>query len=427
MTYSAARDGKKGREADASMADLSRPNTRLLGLLNVIYEAGQISRTDLVDQTGYSPFLVSKMCDELLELQLIQETGPGNSTGGRPPTLLSIDPKSGKVVGLHIGTFNARIVIADLTGGLVAFRKVRSYVERGPELALEQLTSEVDTTIRQVGIARNEVLGIGVGISGVLERSTGTTLFWPKVPQWVNVPVKRTFEEKFNTVAEVEDTPRTMALAERRFGAGKPAPESVYVSVGAGTGAAFFLRDHLYTGGGGFAGEFGHVTVDEHGPLCSCGNRGCLEVMVSASALIKKAQNAVAQSLTPGLWRLSNGDPDRISLELIGQAATEGDRFARSLLHEAGSFLGTGLVVVVNLLNPTLITIGGGLALAAGEFLLPAVEQVIRNRALEPQAANVRVELSKLGEEDWARGAALLVTGKALEASFLKKKTQLQG
>src|SRR5579872_5876816 len=99
--------------------------------------------------------------------------------------------------------------------------------------------------------------------------------------------------------------------------------------------------------------------------------------MVSASALIKRAQNAVAQGLSPGLWRLSGGVSEQISLESIGQAAKEGDRFARSLLHEAGAFLGAGLVVIVNLLNPTLITVGGGLALAAGEFLLPAMEQVI--------------------------------------------------
>jgi glucokinase len=107
---------------------------------------------------------------------------------------------------------------------------------------------------------------------------------------------------------------------------------------------------------------------------------------------------------------------------LIGQAAMEGDRFSSSLLNEAGSFLGIGLVGIVNLLNPTLVTLGGGLALTAGQFLLPAVEQVIRSRALEPQAAEVKIELSKLGEADWGRGAALLVTSKALEASFIKSR-----
>ncbi len=400
------------------MANVARQK-RLLDLLNVIYDKSQISRTDLAEQTGYSPFLVAKMCDELLERRFIQETGPGSSTGGRPPTLLSIDPNFGRVVGLHIGTFNARIVVTDLAGTLLTFRKVPSRAEEGPDVALRQLLLEVDSTLREAGIAQDRIRGIGVGISGVLDHASGTTLFWPKIPQWVNVPVKRAFAERFQTIVEVEDTPRTMALAERRFGTGKRCSEYVYVSVGAGTGAALFLRDQLYTGARGFAGELGHVTVDERGPLCSCGNRGCLEVTVSASALIRRAQGAVTQRLSTTLWRLSGGDVDKISLELIGEAATQGDRFARSLLHEAGTFLGIGLVGVVNLLNPTLITLGGGLALAAGQFLVPAVKQVLCDRALEPQAADVSVELSTLGEADWARGAALLVTRKALEASFL--------
>jgi predicted NBD/HSP70 family sugar kinase len=401
------------------MADLSRPNARLLSLLRVIYDADQISKADLVEQTGYSPFQISKMCDELLDLHLIREIGHGNSTGGRPPALLSVEPSSGKVVGLHIGTFNARIVITDLAGTLLSFRKVRSHAETGPDAALRQLISEVDATLSQAGVTRHQVRGIGVGIAGVLERSTGVTLFWPKVPQWVNVPVKQHFADAFKTIVEVEDIARTMALAERRFGKGKQVSEYIYVTIGAGTGAALFLRDQIYTGASGFAGEFGHVSVDERGPLCSCGNRGCLEVAVAASTLIGRAKAGISQSLSNALWRLTGGKPDNISLELIGQAADEGDRFTCNLLHEAGSYLGIGLVGIVNLLNPTLITLGGGLAMSAGRFLLPVVEQVIRNRALAPQAAEVKIELSELSESDWARGAALLVTRKALEASFL--------
>lgn len=401
------------------MTNLSRPRARLLGLLKVIYDKGQISRTDLVEQTGYSPFLISRMCDELLEAQFIQETGPGNSTGGRPPTLLSVNPNFGRVVGLHIGAFNTRIVVTDLKGTLLAFRKVPSLVQRGPAAALQHFMSEINATVKQAGVAKDQICGIGVGISGVLDRATGTLLMWPKIPQWVNVPVKEIFSERYATVVEVEDTSRTMALAERRFGTGNVPSEYVYVSVGMGIGAALFVKGQLYTGAGGFAGELGHITVDEHGPLCSCGNHGCLEVMVSASVLIERAQNAVMQNRSSILWRLSEGNLERISLEMIGEAARQGDRFCRSLLREAGTFLGIALVGIVNLLNPALINIGGGLALAAGQFLMPAVEQVIRDRALEPQASAIRVELSMLGEADWARGAAMLVTSNALESFFL--------
>lgn len=394
--------------------------------MKVVYKEGELSRTDLIDRTRYSGFLVSKMCDELLAAGLIRETGLGNSTGGRPPTLLSINPDIGRVVGLHIGTFNTRIVVTDLTGGTLAFRKVASHVEAGPEIALAGLISEVEATLAGAGVELSQVRGIGIGISGVLERSTGTTLFWPKVPQWTNVPVKRRFAQRFRTAVEVEDTPRTMALAERRFGQGSQASEFVYISLGAGTGAALFLRDQLYTGADGFAGEFGHLMVDAQGPLCSCGNRGCLEATLSASALIHRAEAAVRQRISTALWRLTGGDPAKTSVELIGQAAQEGDRFSCSLLREAGTLLGLGLVGIVNLLNPRLIVIGGSLAMAAGRFLLATVEEAIRDRALVNQSTEVRVLLSELGEVDWARGAALLVINQALEISVLDRLARPQ-
>ena len=403
------------------MANLRRSQVRLLNLLKLIHGQGRLSRTELVEQTGYSAFLVSKICDELLHTGFIQETGSGNSTGGRPPTLLSINPDLGRVVGLHIGTFHARIAVTDLLGNALLYKKVPSQVQTDPDSALKHLISVVDECLKKAGVESNQLCGIGMGISGVLDRSTGTTLFWPKVPQWVNVPVKQTFAEKFQTVVELEDTPRTMALAERRFGMGGQATEFVYVAVGAGIGAALFLRDQLYTGAGGFAGEFGHIMVDEQGPLCSCGNRGCLEATISASALIRRGQNAVEQRLSTGLWQLSQGDLNRVSVESIAEAAVQGDRFARSLLQEAGRFLGLGIVGIVNLLNPSLIMIGGGLVLAAGQFLLPAVDQVVRERVFERHAAEVRIELSQLSEADWARGAALLVTDKAIESSFVSR------
>lgn len=403
---------------------MRRADARFLELAKLIYSHGRLSRTDLVEQTGHSPFLVTKICDELLAAGFIQETGPGSSTGGRPPTLLSINPNLGNLVGLHIGTFYARITITNLLGEILVYRRVPSQAQTDPESSLKHLVATVDACLEEAGVERKKLRGIGLGISGVLDRSTGTTLFWPKVPQWVNVPVKQVFQSHFQTPVEVEDTPRTMALAERRFGSAGQASDFVYVSIGAGTGAALFLGGRLYTGAGGFAGEFGHITVDEQGPLCSCGNKGCLEAAIAASALVQKAQNAVAQGLSTALWQLCGGELSRVSVEMIVKAARQGDRFSQRLLKEAGSFLGLGIVSMVNLLNPSLITIGGGLALAAGEFLLPAARQVVQDRAFEHQATEARIELSQLTEADWARGAALLVTAPALDACFQEHRFQ---
>ena len=400
------------------MPKIQRPHSRLLRILKLIHDQGRVSRTELVEQTGYSAFLVSRMADELLNRGFVSETASGNSTGGRPPMLLSVNPDLGRLIGVHIGTVNVRVAVTDITGSVLAFKKAPSRVDSGPDAAIPHIIALVEETMRRAQVPEGTLRGMGVGISGVLDRRTGTTLFWPKVPQWVNVPVRQRFADHFGTLVEVEDSPRTMALAERKFGVGGRADHFVYVMVGAGTGSALFLNGQLYAGAGGFAGEFGHVAVDEGGALCSCGNRGCIEALVSASALIRQARSAVSQGLAIQLWQLCGGDPNRLSMELLAEAAEQGDHFCVNLLSDAGTYLGMGLLGLVNLLNPSLIVVGGGVATAAGQWLLPAAERVVRQRALAGPASQVEIARSTLEEEDWARGAALLVTGQALDSAF---------
>jgi glucokinase len=272
--------------------------------------------------------------------------------------------------------------------------------------------------LEKSGVRYPELSGIGIGISGVLERSTGITLFWPKLPLWVNVPVKKILEERYKTLVALEDIVRTQALAEYRFGSANSTKNFIYITIGAGTGAALFINGQLYTGADGFAGEFGHITVSEKGPLCSCGNRGCLETLVSASALIRRARQGLSLGLSNTLMQLSQGNAQSISIEMLAQAAIQGDRFATRLLLETGAHLGRAIVGLINLLNPELIVIGGGVASAAGELILPEVERVVRDRAMAQLINQVQLRMSKLQEKDWALGAALLVTDKALAQSI---------
>src|SRR4051794_25429426 len=298
-------------------------NTTLhaLGLLKLLYENVRISRSDLGAMTGYSAFLVSKLCDALLKKGFITEVGSGDSSGGRRPTLLSIAPGLGKIAGLHVGRVNARVVITDICGNELAFLKMPSRVNVGPKVAMPHLIDLVEKGLQKAGIKREELLGIGVGISGILDRSTGTTLYWPKVPQWVNVPVRQIFADHFGIAPEIEDTPRTMALAERRLGLAQQAKNWVYLMVGASVGSAIFVNRELFTGSRGFSGEFGHITVKDDGPLCGCGNRGCLNTFVSATALIQSARSAVLEGVRPQLWGVCNGEGGRLLVELIVRAA----------------------------------------------------------------------------------------------------------
>ena len=396
-------------------------NTTLhaLEVLRLLYQHVRLSRSDLSVMTGYSAFLVSKLCDSLLKKGFIREVGSGDSSGGRRPTLLSIAPGLGRVAGIHIGRVNARAVVTDIGGKELAFLKAPSRVKAGPHVAMPHLIELIERTLQKGGVQPEELLGIGVGISGILDRASGTTLYLPRVPQWSNVPVRRLLADHFGIEPEVEDIPRTMALAERRFGLAREPRNWVYVMIGASLGTAIFLGGQLQIGSNGFAGEFGHIAVKDDGPLCGCGNRGCLNTFVSASALISAAQFAVTEGLSGSLWELCDGDINKVSVELVVKAAGAGDRYAVRLLRDLGTCLGKAMISLIHLLDPELIVLGGGLAVDAGELLLPIIRETVAHRVLPLTASRLRIELSSLREAEWATGASLLVGEKALEKFYL--------
>lgn len=394
----------------------------VLPALHLIRTQGSISRAQVAEKTGSSPFLVSQVCDTLLAAGFITEAGYGDSTGGRRPTLLSLRQGFGRILGVHFGSVNVRIALTDFGGTVIEYLKDESLASKGPEAAMNHLFHLIDQVLEKAGITYSKLDGIGIGVSGVVDRRNGVTLFWPKLPLWVNVPVKKLIEDRFKTLVELEDTSRTRAVAEYRLGSASRANHFVYIAAGAGLGAALFLNGQLYSGACGFAGEFGHVTVSENGPVCSCGNRGCLETLVSASTLIRIAREGLAAGLSNTLIKMTDGDPKKISVETIARAARSGDRFSLRLLSETGMYLGRGVVGLVNLLNPELIVIGAAVASAAGDFLLPEIERVVQDRAMIRGENQVKIVISKLQEKDWAVGATFLITEKALERRVLKSE-----
>ena len=404
---------------------LSQLNT--LQMLETIRIEGSISRSQVAEKTGTSPFLASKICDKLLATRFIIEAGQGDSTGGRRPALLSLSPDLGRLIGVNLGAVNVRIAMTDFSGALIDYVKDRSCADQGPDVAIHHLMELIDQMLEKSGLSYSSLDAIGIGVSGVIERNTGVTLFWPKLPLWVNVPVKKMLEERYKTLVKLEDASRTQAFAEYRLGGANSAEHFIYIAVGAGIGAALFLNGKLYQGAGGFAGEFGHITVSETGPLCSCGNRGCLETMVSASALIRKVQNGLSAGLSNTLMQIAQGNSQNVSVEMLAEAARKGDRFSLRLLSEAGEHLGRAIVGLINLLNPGLIVIGAGVASAVGDLILPEIQRAVRDRAIIQAVDQVQIRMSKLQERDWALGGTFLVAEEALARAFLKSQESKKG
>jgi glucokinase-like ROK family protein len=360
----------------------------------------------------------------LIAKELVTESGARSSTTGRKPISLEIRADAGKLMGVDIGSFYTRLAVTNLNGQILNRAEIETGIEDGREAVLERVFKSVHQMLDDGHISKSAPLGIGVAHSGVIDSERGIVLSYPRpgqMTEWRNVPLQCRFEDEFKVPCLLEDSVRTMATAERCFGLGKDVDDFVYVEVGMGIGAAFFLNGKLYRGAGGKAGEFGHITVDENGPLCSCGNNGCLETVASCRAIIQAARMALEHGVDSKIRDHANGDLGRISVETITQAARENDSLAFRVLQDAASYIAIGLADLVNLWNPKQIIFGGALFRAAPQLLREPLRRIIRQRSLEKLANEVELMVSPLGAEAGALGASRLIAVQVLRTLYLSR------
>ena len=361
-----------------------------------------------------APSLVGVLVRKALDSGCLVEDGFAPSKGGRRPILLRPNPDFAKVIGVSIGRSHTCVVVTDFASTVLTRKWLPTETLRGKDHVLQVVHGEVKTQLAQFpGVA-----AIGITHSGVIDPQAGKILFWPMVEGWENVPLRQIIEDAHRLPTfVVGDSVRAMALTEERFGQGKGLRSFVLVYLGRGVGSAIYLDGHLLAGRDGLAGELGHTTVDENGDLCSCGNRGCLELCSSASAVVHRVRSELERGITSSLAKEVRGSLDQLSLEAIVAAAKSHDRLAERVLSEAGMHLGTALASVVNLLNPEKIILTGKVPQVAGEIILGPLLYYLRQRALPLAVKDLPVVISEFGEEAAAVGMALVAGEGVLKAA----------
>ena len=249
------------------------------------------------------------------------------------------------------------------------------------------------------------VCAIGVAAPGPIDARSGVVTAPPNLPGWENVPLAKLIHEEFGLTAYLENDANAAALGEHRFGSGRGCRHMVYVTASTGIGGGFIFDGRLYTGATGGAAEVGHMTLVPDGPLCGCGNRGCLEALASGSAIAREARRHIERGVPTLIAELAGGDPGRITAKLVAEAADQGDREANAILDLAMGYLGVGVANLVNLLNPELMVIGGGLA-KMGDRLFDPVRRAIDLRAFPSAAQAVELRPAQLGDDVGLLGAA---------------------
>ncbi|MCX7626411.1 MAG: ROK family protein [Candidatus Sumerlaeaceae bacterium] len=374
-----------------------------------VWREGPVSRARIGQILSLNLPTVSNCVGELLEQCEIIEEGYAESTGGRKPQLLSVNPRKGSVVGITFSSRGISSAWADLRGTLNNVRIYPFSPAMGKERTLDTLRQAVQEQLQAVRLApeAGPVKQIGIGISGLVDAREGVSLGFPRFDEWVDVPLRSIFERDFQIPTVVDNHIVAVTLAESIVGQLKDFENALYVQLGPGLGIGILINGRIYRGSKLNVGEFGHTTVTENGPICYCGNYGCLESLASDYALAQQTEAALREGVKTTIPEYAP-EPGKITTGAIFRAAADGDRFALNLVEKAARLLGTGIANLVNLFGPQMIIIGGTMAEAGGDMLMSALCGTLSTKALDRMEKDVEIRRSSFGNEEAIRGAVTL-------------------
>lgn len=381
---------------------------------DLLRSARSISRPQLATGTGLSRATIAILADELLAAGLIEKQGLGNSSGGRPPVILKFNPDAAWAIGACMHEYDWHLVLTNLDA--TVRHRVDLHTGGGsPASAIEVLQQGVQQLVRNVN-GRRLLPAIGLGTPGLVDIHSGVIKLAADLG-WADVPFAAMVEQRLGMKAYIANRSKVGALAELWYGAGKGLRDLIYISIGTGVSAGIIHEGKLYLGANSSAGELGHMTVLPDGPLCPCGNHGCLQQLVSEEAVARSARRRLRRHTDSTLRRLAGHHPEVITAQHVFTAAEQGDALALEVVAETASYLGIAVANLINLFNPELILLGGPVG-QASQDLADAIQREVRLRALSYPLSAVRILRSSLGSEAGAVGASALVLQHAGQLFF---------
>lgn len=373
------------------------------GILDLIRMKQAVSRAELSKETGLSPTAIGAIVSSLMEKEYIHEIGTGESSGGRKPVLLELKPGSWYSVGLDIEVDTVQYVLMDITGQVLHEGSVPLRVNT-PEMTVMASEACVRQMMRKFSIRKERLLGVGISVPGIVDSKSRRVVLAPNIG-WEDADPAGMLESEIGLPVYIENEAMASAICENWIGSCQTAGNFVCLNIRSGIGAGIFTGGMPYRGTSGSAGEVGHLVVDENGPRCGCGNRGCLETLASTGSIVEKARRLARKGLVSNLKKVENFDG--ITLKDIADAARAGDAAVISLLEDAARYIGIALSYIINTLNPSRIVLGKDFTVY-GDLVLDTLRKIIDARALKRPASNVEIVISQLGERASTLGAAII-------------------
>jgi predicted NBD/HSP70 family sugar kinase len=380
-----------------------------LSILTVMRNQGPLSRKRLQDETGLSWGTITYLTNELIDLDIVRETGIVSTHVGRPPVNLDLNTDTNYVIGIWMSNVRVDAAVLDIKGQAVIQRSFPLDPTADSDAIVSRLFFAVDTIVRESSIHPANLAGIGCAVPGSYNPETGLCAYAPNHPRWRDVPLSSLFSDRYDKPVFIDHDMNCCVLGEYLFGAARRFSNFVCVNVEDGIGAGIMIDGRIYRGVDNSAGELGHIRVKPEGPRCNCGGIGCLESVASVGALLAQARETMGAPVGAAPSDVTGDDTDP-SIDTLIQSARNGDRRIRCLFEEAGQYLGAGIGTLVTLFNPETIILSGSLCRAKDllqEFLHASI-----NRTAWPYS-RVDVRFSRLDN-----GIVLGAAGMVLQEIF---------
>lgn len=358
-----------------------------------------------------------RLVDELISQGMAEEgEAEGERKGrGRKPSVLRLGSRFGYAVGVEVEQDTMSVCGMAFSGETIYSRE--THPPTGDRDRIERvLVDEIRAATGECSAAdRGPLLGVGVGIAGLVNAREGLVLYSPGLPGWENVPLAATLRGELATEVIVDDGVRCMALAEKRHGSARDLDTFLFIYLGRGVGSGIILDNRIYRGKNGVSGEFGHITVRENGPLCTCGNRGCLEALASTNAILARARELLAANVYSAL----RGAAQPLQLADLYAAALAGDKLAGMVIAETEESIGIGIADLINIFDPGTVILAGEVVSNLHELILDGILRTVRRRAMHSIAQRTDIRRSAFDSNSAALGAATMVVERLLENEIL--------
>jgi len=316
-----------------------------------------------------------------------------------------VDNTGDLILGIDLGGSKILAAVVKSRGEMLSSDESTTPATEGREVVIQSIIDSAHSALKQANCTISEISAIGIGAPGISNPEAGILFTSPNLPGWRNVLLRDIIQDKLGKKAFLINDANAAALGEFYFGAARGVRNFIYVTLSTGIGGGIIIDGKIYSGAIGAAGEVGHMTIDDKGPICNCGNRGCWEMFASGTALAREARQRIKEGVKTYILGYAEGDVEKVTPQVIHSAAQQGDSLARKLISRTGYYVGVGLANLINIFNPELIVIGGGLS-NIGDMLLKPAFKTAGERSYKEAFQAVRFASAQLGRNSGVLGVA---------------------